>query len=496
MFNSSEACHRAAIWGIGGCGKTAIALELAYRTKERQPNCAVLWIPAITRDGFEKEYRNLAVTLGITGITDPKTDVKQSIKTKLSQEDFGEWLMIIDNADDIDVLLSRPDGEPDADYLIDCLPESPKGSILFTTRTRSNAVKLVKKGSNIIQLSDMDEPQAREMLEKRIMNKDLLKNDTVVSDFLRALDFLPLALVQAVAYINEMDSSFAEYLQLLKESGGEANGLLSHDFEADGRYRETKHPVAATWSISFNLLKERHPLASQYLSLMACIARENVPYSLLPPFHSPLERAKAIGMLNSYAFITKRDQDDGASEGKTGQEEEGIESERETFFDVHQLIHLATRDWLKSLDTWKEAVDKAVSRLQEVLRVDLPTASRETRAAYAHHACQLLPQVSESATKELLTQQLVGYWKVHLHHEEMVSALRSISNSIFGAGIMPKEDLEDALTTNPIYRETAMTIERGRDLLRSLSGRRGSVEAGKIDKLAMAQLEQRRTKSC
>ncbi|KAF5845553.1 hypothetical protein GGP41_003107 [Bipolaris sorokiniana] len=55
----SEGCCRYAIYGLGGCGKTALALETAYRTREQQPQRAVFWVPAIDQADFEQAYREI-----------------------------------------------------------------------------------------------------------------------------------------------------------------------------------------------------------------------------------------------------------------------------------------------------------------------------------------------------------------------------------------------------------------------------------------------------
>jgi hypothetical protein len=59
---------------------------------------------------------------------------------KLSQESAGQWLLILDNVDDIDMLYKRACGDHRSLALIDYLPSSRYGWIIFTTRTRKAAV--------------------------------------------------------------------------------------------------------------------------------------------------------------------------------------------------------------------------------------------------------------------------------------------------------------------------------------------------------------------
>lgn len=130
-----------------------LALESAYHTRERQLTLAVFWVPAVSRESFEQAYREIGTLLRIPGIADAKADVKQLVKARLSDEGSGQWLIIIDNANDVSVLLNPLKKESGANRLMDYLPHSRKGSIIFTTRTRKAAIDLA--GSNVVELGEL-----------------------------------------------------------------------------------------------------------------------------------------------------------------------------------------------------------------------------------------------------------------------------------------------------------------------------------------------------
>ena len=67
--------QKIAIYGLGGVGKTQIALELAYRTMERRPACSIFWIQASTVEKVEQGYLEIGKLLEIPGLTDEKADV-------------------------------------------------------------------------------------------------------------------------------------------------------------------------------------------------------------------------------------------------------------------------------------------------------------------------------------------------------------------------------------------------------------------------------------
>ncbi|KFA81514.1 hypothetical protein S40288_09942 [Stachybotrys chartarum IBT 40288] len=393
---SSEGCRRLAICGLGGCGKTALALELAYRTREQQPARATFWVPAVTRESFEQAYREIGTLLRIPGIADDQADVKQLVKARLSDESFGQWLIIVDNADDTSVLLDPLDEESDANRLIDYLPHSRKGSIVFTTRTRKAAIALA--GSKVIELGKLNVREAKEVLGKRLLQKGLLEDDEIVHQFLETLTFLPLAIIQAVAFINENGISLSEYILIFRNSEEEATELLTEDFNDPGRYRDTKNPVATTWHISFNQIQEQDKLAAEYLSFMACTTGESIPASLLLPGGSRLERTKATGTLKAYAFITERQ----SQEERRDQVQEHLEA-----FNVHALVHRATRNWLREHNQWDIWTEKALARLVEVLPFG-GHDEREIWTAYLPHATYVVdvPEVRDTEARMSLLDRI------------------------------------------------------------------------------------------
>jgi hypothetical protein len=257
-------------------------------------------VPAVSRESFEQAYREMGLLLRIPGITDAQADVKQLVKARLGDEGFGQWLMVVDNADDESILFDRLEKGESTERLIDYLPYSCKGSIVITTRTRKAAVRLA--GRSLVQLSELDEAEARKMLDHYMPIKELLEGDEVVHEFLALLTYLPLAIVQAVAFVVGNNTRLSEYIAIYRGNEKDATELLSKDFEDQGRYRQTRNPVAITWYISFSKLQEQDRLAAEYLCLMACMAGEAVPASLLWPGNTELATAEALGTLNAYAF--------------------------------------------------------------------------------------------------------------------------------------------------------------------------------------------------
>lgn len=241
----------------------------------------------------------------------------------LGKESTGRWLLVFDNADDIDMWIAGAGSglQTGSRPLIDFLPKSKKGAILFTTRDRRLAVKLAQQ--NVLEVPAMGE-EAVQLLEKCLVDPRLVNSRQDTSALVLQLTYLPLAIVQAAAYINENEIAFTDYLSLLAEQEEEVIDLLSEEFEDEWRYPDVKNPVATTWLISFEQIRYRDPLAAEYLSFMACVEPKDIPQSLLPPGPTRKKEIDAIGTLNAYSFITKRPVD--------------------KVLDLHRLVHLATRN--------------------------------------------------------------------------------------------------------------------------------------------------------
>ena len=272
--------------GLGGVGKTQVALHLVYTVKERWPEYSIFWVPAVSGENFEQAYRAIVTTCSI--VLDPaEEDPKESVQRYLSSNSVGKWLLIIDNSDDEEVLFGTSGGfKGVADYL----PQSKNGSTLFTTRHRAMAVSLA--GSEVVELQQMDYEEARSFLRQSLTQKELLDNQRIVTELWKELTYLPLAIAQAAAYLNAMQISVQAYLSLLRNTEEDTISLLSREFRNETRYQGSglmKNAVARTWLVSFNHIRRSDPVAADLLSFISCIEHKAIPRRMLPEVE-PAER--------------------------------------------------------------------------------------------------------------------------------------------------------------------------------------------------------------
>ena len=189
--------------------KSQLAIEYSYQVRESSPDTWVFWVHASSTARFEEGYRKIAERIKIAGWDNREVNILQLVSNWLCDEANGRWFMIIDNADDASIF-SHPVDEskigdnsnkaelPEA--LSEYLPQSQNGSILVTSRSRDVAFKITEDTRDIIMVDPMDERVAVNLLHKKL-HGDFNENDA--KRLLHALDYMPLAITQAAAFINQ-----------------------------------------------------------------------------------------------------------------------------------------------------------------------------------------------------------------------------------------------------------------------------------------------------
>ncbi|KAL8924084.1 MAG: hypothetical protein Q9208_004221 [Pyrenodesmia sp. 3 TL-2023] len=359
----SSHCQELALVGLGGVGKTQVALQFAYTVKEHWPEYSIFWAPAIGAESFEQAYRDIATRCSIA--LDPKEeDPKESVRRYLESDVAGKWLLIIDNADDEEILFGE---SSDSGGLTDYLPQSEYGLTLFTTRHREIAVSLAR--NEVVEVHEMDQEEAETFLKESLTQKEMVHDQDDTTELLDELAFLPLAIAQAAAYINAMQIPIPEYLSLLRSTEQDTVSLLSREFRDDTRYKNSRNAVAATWLISFDRIRRSEPDAADLLSFMSCLQHKAIPRTMLPSVEPAERTVHAMGILHAYAFVTQRD--DGNS------------------YDMHRLVHLATKVWVDKHGATEALNEKVAAHLAEIFPSE-DYANQAIWREYFPHALQFL----------------------------------------------------------------------------------------------------------
>ncbi|KIW18868.1 hypothetical protein PV08_03157 [Exophiala spinifera] len=369
-FGSSQIVS---ILGLGGVGKSRLALELVYQIRSDHPQYSLFWIEATDRFTFERDMLEIGKQLKIPGIEAASADVKTLVMQRLNNSSQDRWLLILDSADDEALWGKRSDPTDENSTLAEWLPNPTNGATIITTRSRWVASHLA--GKEVTKLRAMSLDEARTMFRNALEKPDMAADENDTSVLLDKLTYLPLAIFQAASYMNMTQEPLKTYLELMNAPEEELIRLLSEDFGDRSRYSSARNPVATTWLISFNHIRAYHPLAARFLSSMACLHEKNIPESLLPEVDSRKDAVEALATLKSYSFVTKQT---GSKGGMN----------HESFYDMHRLVHLAARNWLRkegTLGDWKRS---SVARLAELF----PAGDHQYKdvwTAYLPHAQRL-----------------------------------------------------------------------------------------------------------
>ena len=322
-----------ALFGLGGVGKSQLAIEYTYRVQESSPR-SVFWVHSGTQARFMEGYQKIAGLLKMNGWDDPKADTLQLVYDWLCNKENGNWVMVIDNADDETVFFDRS-----AKVLFDYIPQSENGRILITSRNRDLAYKLTGSHRSIIEVKPMNEADALALLEKKL-GSDVSNGNA--SELLNVLDYMPLAITQAAAYIQQRAPrmSVKRYLEDFRKSEKDQSRLLTKDLGDARRDGRASNSIIVTWQTSFEHIRARIPTAASLLSLMCLFDRQGIPETLLqgrytdgdiePDFEDD------IHTLISYSLI------EAGSQGN---------------FEMHRLVQTSTRKWLEvnnKLEKWKD----------------------------------------------------------------------------------------------------------------------------------------------
>ncbi|KAF5572479.1 kinesin light chain [Fusarium pseudoanthophilum] len=357
--------QRVALVGLGGVGKTQIALQLAHLVKKNDQadrGYSVIWMPALSMASFEQACSKMISEFGVEK-TNEET-AKETFRRFLSSEKVGKWFLIIDNADSIETLYGTAKVPGGIDEFI---PDCDHGYILYTTRSREVAVNVAQ--NNVVKLSEMDDEDAKALLRGSLTKKDQMQDTTLIDKLLQKLAYLPLAITQASAYMKVNEISVNEYLRLLQNTNQDMVELLSCGFCDKAHYDSSQGAVATTWIVSFNQIRALHEDAAKILSMTAYLEPKAIPRALLPPLGSDQKMTRAIGTLCGYSFLSKRE------DGET--------------FDMHSLVHLAIQRWNKEERLEAGTRQMAFAHIAKVFPWD-HWENRELWRQYMPHALRLL----------------------------------------------------------------------------------------------------------
>ncbi|QYT03732.1 NB-ARC domain-containing protein [Trichoderma simmonsii] len=329
----------AALWGLGGSGKTQIALDYAYRRSHEDPACDIFWVHADNKTSFTRDYQRIARHLDL----DYKVNGEELFVTVCHRiRSLQRWLLILDNADDLALFGIGVGGQIKS--LFEYIPHGPGGTVLWTSRDEQ-IVSLVGSLRGV-QISHMRIEEAESLLA-------MTKRDDIGADeiqeaklLLQELQWLPLAISQAGSYMRRTSTPIKKYLSKLLE-GKSRWDMLKQSQHDRHRRPNVSNSVLETWNISISHIRKESDITYKVLHTIAYLDTEKIPLSFIlaasndnkleqeTPSHSEEEVLKMIiPRLKDFSFISER-------------KEENCD---EPSFDMHKLVQYAIRYQLKTDD--------------------------------------------------------------------------------------------------------------------------------------------------
>lgn len=354
-----------AVSGLGGVGKTQLAVEYAYRHAHDYD--VVWWLRAEEPAQLASDFAELAFALRLRARTDPDQRLAvEAARRWLAQN--GAWLLIFDSA-----------REPA--HVAPYLATAGAGHVIITSRHaswRGMAIPLALRGL------------AREDSVSFLLGRSGRSDDGSAELLAEALGDLPLALAQAAAYMEESGAPINLYLELFEKR--------RHELLRRSALGETAPSVATTWDIAFEEAQSRSAAAGELLRLASFLAADDIPREGLAPGAEHLPHALAEAVSDPLVL----------DEAIAALRRCSLVEAQESTLSVHRLVQAVVRDRLSDADhaMWAEA---AVRVVYEGLSADLEEAGTGSpdRGRFLPHVRPAADHAEAAGVAREVTEQLL-----------------------------------------------------------------------------------------
>jgi tetratricopeptide (TPR) repeat protein/transcriptional regulator with XRE-family HTH domain len=354
-----------AVSGLGGIGKTQLAVEYAYR--HALEYSAIFWLGAESAESLMTGLQRLAELLGLPERQEAdQQQMVAAVHRWLSMH--RDWLLICDNVEELSVL------QP-------ALPPARQGALLLTTRLQ--ALGTLAERLEVPPMSDEEGAtlvlRRAKVLSRMATGQPLPAEAAAAVELVKALAGLPLALDQAGAYIEETGCRVADYL---RHYTSQRKQLLSRRGSTSG-----EHPasVATTLLLAVEQAERDHPAAADLLRVCAFLHPEAIPEELLstgashlgpilgPVAADPYQFDLALAALRRLSLVTRH------PETRT--------------LSVHRLVQAVLKDQMDgaTVQLWSERVVRLVNAAFPA--VEFATWSQCERCL--PHALVCVPRLSD-----------------------------------------------------------------------------------------------------
>ncbi|KAF3073352.1 hypothetical protein CFAM422_004386 [Trichoderma lentiforme] len=395
LLPRSSGYHSAALCGLGGTGKTQIALDYIYRQCGTR---SVFWVHADTKATIINDYKTIAKKLGIM---DKQLDDEALLMAVCSRiEEEPEWLLVLDNADDLSLFGVGP-ASTSSKSLPNCVPRGPKGVVLWTSRDKRIMGTLVSP-LRVIEVGDMSLEEAKKLLAlaTATIQTEASSEDTKdIDKLLENLQYHALAISQAGAYMRRTSTPVRDYLAMLSKKQKRQKLLEKSEFD---RHRKSGAPnsILDTWSISIRRIQQESEQAFHLFHIMVYFDCQSIPESLVEIVgigcHLKDDELKeAITRLGEFYLIYQRKDEHGCA-----------------IYEIHKLVQEAARYGLRR----RNLLDKGLTtiNISDVPREREEDSEDSEETYYAMYALYIMGFLSEKLQETGQTWALGDAYLTHV----------------------------------------------------------------------------------
>ena len=361
--------HRVALFGMGGVGKTQIALEYVYLYREAYES--VFWLSGVDQASLLSGFQEVAQ---ITGCSEPLDEVSplqiaQPVLEWLQAQ--RSWLVVIDNVDDISVVNG-------------VLPDrGPNKHIILTTRN-PNVMGIPAEGLEVPPLS-LDESLELLMSRSRVDMGTDPQTLSLAADIVKELGYLPLAIEQAAAFIREGSLGYASFLEIYRNYAKDLHGWVP---EGNRNY---SYSIATTWSMTFQILQKNTPSAAEMLTLLSFLNPDGISIEFLNAGLGVLDKTLGSVISSSFELV---------SVFKELARFSLIRRVSPNMVAIHRLVQAVIRDNLSPLE-----LERWTTQVVDMCATAFPSAiTNETRylcRAFQGQVVRPLLQITNLRTREM-----------------------------------------------------------------------------------------------
>ena len=304
------------IHGLGGIGKTRLAVEYAWRSAEQYPD-GVFFVAAESPERLRASLATLAAPdlLALPERRSPEEEEVVGAVLRLLGQRRG-WLMILDNADTAEA----------AAAVEELLPRLATGRVLITSRWTSWGREVRERPLGVLEA----EAARRYLLDAAARRQVCDADEAEAGRLAELLGCLPLALEQAAAYVDRYRLSFAAYLE---EWQSERKRVLEW---YDERRMHYPAPVAVTWQRTFDRLS---PHSQTVLRLASQLSPEPIPEGIFERGAEQVAEARAA----LCEELGRQDEDAALRDALAELADTSLAGREGRAFTVHRLVQEVVR---------------------------------------------------------------------------------------------------------------------------------------------------------